>query len=131
MKEKEITLGLLNGFYQMVMSDNYDLITENIMKCPLKVADPMARAILSYGYLVPDKAYAVLMETFVIYKDYVCKITNDDEMYDVLIEAEKIKAKFKTKEEKDYASRMLKAFTDEIELSYKDCKESVNKEAVA
>jgi hypothetical protein len=128
MKEKEITLGLLNGFYQMVTAHNYDLITENIMKCPLKVADPMARAILSYGYLTTDIAYKILMETFSIYKSYVCKVKTDEEMYDVVNESKKIMDKFTKPEEKAYAGRMLAAFIDEVELSYK---ESVNTEAVA
>lgn len=120
MKEKEITIGLLNGFYQMVTSQNYDLITENIMKCPLKVADPMARAILSYGYLTTNKAYMILMETFSIYKNHVCKVKTDEEMYDVINESKKIMEKFTTPEEKAYAGRMLAAFLDEIELSYKE-----------
>ena len=125
MKDKNVTIGLLNGFYQMVMAGNYDLITDSIMKCPQKVVDPMARAILSYGYLMPDKAYGVLMKTFEIYKNNICKVTNEEEMFSVLLEAEKIKTTFKTEAEQEYAGRMLKAFTDEIELSYK---ESVNTE---
>lgn len=120
MKEKEITIGLLNGFYQMVTSQNYDLITENIMKCPLKVANPMVRAILSYGYLTTNKAYMILMETFSIYKNHVCKVKTDEEMYDVINESKKIMEKFTTPEEKAYAGRMLAAFLDEIELSYKE-----------
>jgi hypothetical protein len=124
MKEKEIVLGLLNGFYQMVTAGNYDLITENIMKCPLKVADPMARAILSYEYLMPDKAYGVLIETFKVYKTYFGKVTSDDEVFKVVEEAEKIKAKFTTPEEKSYAGRMLAAFINEIELSYKEAVKS-------
>lgn len=47
MKDRNVTIGLLNGFYQMVMAEDYNLITDSIMKCPQKVADPMARAILS------------------------------------------------------------------------------------
>ena len=120
MKDRNVTIGLLNGFYKMVMEGDYDLITDNIMKCPQKVADPMARAILSYGYLASDKAYGVLMKTFEIYKNNFCEITTEEEMFNVFREAEKIKDSFKTEEEQEYASRMLRAFTDEIELAYKE-----------
>ncbi|WP_370845696.1 hypothetical protein [Eubacterium sp.] len=123
MKEKELTVGLLNGFYQMVTSKNYDLITENIMKCPKKIADPMARAILSYEHLSEDRAYEILLKTFDIYKKYFCKVKSNEEMYSVIQEAEKIKSEFKNAEEKMYAARILVTFVDEVELSYK---ESVN-----
>ena len=86
----------------------------------------MARAILSYGYLPVDKAFNVLMETFQLYKNYFMKLENSEDMAKVVKDAEKIKAKFTTPEEKSYAGIMIAAFMDEIELSYT---ETVNTES--
>jgi hypothetical protein len=120
MKERTLVVNLLNGFYKMSTQGDYDLITDSIMKCPKKVADPLCRAIMSYEYLMPDKSLDVLMKTFNLYKDNFMKVTDDEGMAKVVDEAEKIKAQFTVPEESAYAGRMLAAFIDEIELAYKE-----------
>lgn len=122
MKDREVTIGLLNGVYKMLTEGDYDLLLENVCKLPEKLGDIMVRTFLSYGYLMPDKTIQVLLTAFSVYKNHYGKVTEDAQLEEIVKEAEEIRQKFTTPEEKAYGSRVLSVFIDEIELCYKESK---------
>lgn len=118
MKDREVTVGLLNGMYKMLTAGDYDLITDNVYKCPKKVADPMVRTFLGYGYMAPEVTIKILLACFELYKKYFQNVNSKDEFIEIIKEAEQIKTKFSETEEKSYAGKVLSIFIDEIELAY-------------
>ena len=107
-------MGLLNGMYQMLKADNYDLITENIYKCPKKVGEPLVRAILSYDYIPNKVTIEALLKCFEIYKAYYGE-TEETKLQEAVTKATELCNSFEQVEVKAYATRVLAAFLDELE----------------
>ena len=126
MKDREVTVGLLNGMYKMLTEGDYDLITENVYKCPQKVADPMVRTFMGYGYMTPDVTLKILLDCFGIYKKYFQQVNSSDAFTDIIKEANDIKAKYNNAEECSYAGKVMSIFIDEIEMAYQEAAKDSN-----